>query len=438
VFGNPGWFAEFLVVTIPYILLGFLSTKLNQIKKIFLFVILIVCQIAIILTYSRTGWIIYPFILMVCWFFFYVASWAGTGRFTWGQISKVTLKVIVFVPLTIYVSYFLIFHVFVDNNSSVITDHSKFVQRFSQIKDLGIRKVIWQESLELVKEKPLFGLGYESFKLQNSILKKVKMEFDTPHNLYLQLLVSGGIAGLVLWGIVVFAALFLLLADLVNNKSYFNISVILSIVAFHLYGLAQEMQYIPIIWFLIFMNIGYVMTINEAVLPDWIRKKQTAFFWGVFIVVLAGVVSYASDFESKSLAVKENLKIYALDQNQNDYLGFYLAEQWGGKGTYRWMGSSAIIKLPLAEEVELTFVCSAPDLAREPLILSVFDGNKQIDKITFNRQESITRKYVISGGLKNRKKFKFSVSRTWNLKKLSVANDARNLGVAISEPKKLR
>ena len=131
-------------------------------------------------------------------------------------------------------------------------EDGKFDQRISEMKNPAARKVIWKESLGLVKEKPLFGLGYESFKLHNSILKKVSNHFDTPHNLYLQLLVSGGVHGLTLWGILIFATLYLLVSDLIKNKTYFNIAVILSIVAFHFYGLAQAMQYIPMIWFLIF------------------------------------------------------------------------------------------------------------------------------------------------------------------------------------------
>ncbi|MBU1417930.1 MAG: O-antigen ligase family protein [Proteobacteria bacterium] len=435
VFANPGWFAEYLAVIIPYILLGFLSSELQKTNKICLFGILIVCEIAIILTYSRTGWIIYPFVLIVCWFFFYVATRTDSGRCTWKQVGKVSLQVVISVPLTICVSYFLIFHVFDLLNSSACKDSNKFEQRISQMKNPAARKVIWEESLEMVKEKPLFGYGYESFKLHNTILKKVTKEWDTPHNLYLQLLVSGGIAGLILWGILIFATLYLLVADLIKNKTYFNIAVILSIVAFHLYGLAQAMQYIPMIWFLIFVNIGYAMTINGNVLPDWFRRKETAFTGMLILVVLIGVISYASDFESRKLAAKGNMKIYSADQEQNNYLGFYPSERWKEQGIYRWTGSSAIIKLPRSELFELTFVCGAPDLENNPLVLSVYEGPRQIDEVTFFQQESITKKYFISQARSVDKKLYFQVSRTWNLKKLGVANDTRNLGVAISEIK---
>lgn len=435
VFGNPGWFAEFLAVTIPYILLGFLSAELKRAKKIGLFGILIVCEIAIILTYSRTGWIIYPLVLIVCWFFFYLVIRADTGRFTWGRIAKVSLQVLISVPLTVCVSYFLIFHVFDLLNLSVVKENSKFEQRISQIMKPAARKVIWEESLDIIKEKPLYGLGYESFKRQNGILKKVQKTFDTPHNFYLQLLVNGGVVGLVLWGMLIFATLYLLVADLIKNKTYFNIAVILSIVAFHLYGLAQSMQYIPMIWFLIFLNIGYAMTIKETVLPDWIWRKKTGVIWLLFLVVIAGVIVYANDFESKKLADKEKMKIYSLDQEQDKYLGFYSAERWGEQGIFRWTGSAAIIKLPRAEMFKLTFVCSAPDLAGNPLILSVYDEKRQVDEISFSQQKSITREYFLPRAKDEDTKLSFHVSRTWNLRKLGVADDRRNLGVAISEVK---
>jgi hypothetical protein len=316
-----------------------------------------------------------------------------------------------------------------------VKEQKRFEQRVSQLKNPATRKVIWVETIDLVKEKPLFGFGYESFKQQNSILKKVKKEFDTPHNLYLQLLVSGGIVGLLLWGVLILSTLFLLIVDLIKNKTYFNIAVILSSIAFHLYGLAQTMQYIPMIWLLIFMNIGYAMTINEQVLPDWVRKVKVVSLMGLFLMVMAGVAAYAFDFESKSLAVKKNWNIYALDQNQNKYLGFYRAEQWGKQGIYRWTGSSAAIKLPRAERFKLTFICSAPDLADNPLVLSVFDGDTQIDEISFIRQQSVSREYFIPQARFEEKKLNFHVSRTWNLWKLGVSNDRRNLGGAISEIK---
>lgn len=435
VFANPGWFAEFLAVTIPYVLLGFASPRLKTPQKICLFGLLIICEIAIILTYSRTGWYIYPLVLLVCWFFFYISKQADRGRFTWAQIAKVCLKLILSVPLTVFLSYFLIFTVFDRMDSADLQEKDKFVQRVNQIADPLTRLAIWSESFELVKEKPFFGLGYESYKYQNSILKKTEKEWDTPHNFYIQLLVSGGIAGLMLWGLVIFATVYLLVADLVRNKAYLNIAVILSIVAFHLYGLAQTMQYIPMIWFLAFLNIGYAMTVNENVLPLWIRNNRNVLALLVMVVVSSALIAYASDFESKKLAVKEELEIFSLDQNQNNYLGFYAAENWGELGTYRWTGSSAIIKLPSAEVFEFTIACSAPDLSDKPVVLTVFEGNRQIDEIAFYQPQSITKQYFIPEAISLEKELHFSVSRTWNLKKSGIANDSRNLGVAISEPK---
>lgn len=441
VFANPGWFAEFLAVTIPYVLLGFISQKLKVVQKFCLFAILVVCEIAIILTYSRTGWLIYPLVLLVCWFFFYIATQVGNGIFSWSQIARLLLKVLISVPLTLLISYVLVFYVFNAADSSKVHEGENFGRRVSEMASPVTRKVIWAGSLEIVKEKPFFGLGYESFKFQDSILKKLKnlrLKYDTPHSFYLQLLVSGGIAGLVLWGILLFATLYLLISELIKNKAYFNIAVVLSIVAFHLYGFAQAMQYISVIWFLVFLNIGYAMTINENVLPEWMHKRGPLFAMLLSLFVIGGGIAYTLDFESKKLAEKEYLQIYSLDQEQESNRGFYSPEYWGKLGVYRWMGSSAIMKLPLAELFEFTFVCGAPDLAGNPLVLTVHNGDRALDSIVFHRQESITRQYSLTGASLASKKLFFSVSRTWNLKRLGIANDSRNLGVAISKPKILK
>jgi hypothetical protein len=242
---------------------------------------------------------------------------------------------------------------------------------------------------------------------------------------------------LFLWALVIFASLYLLVADLVKNRAFFNIAPILSIVAFHLYGMAQAMQYIPVIWFLVFLNIGYAMTVNENVLPLWVRRYKPHFAIGLFVFVSIGVLMYALDFQSKSLAAQKELAIYSIDQQQNRYLGFYAREEWGEKGTYRWTGSGAIIKLPSGELFELTYVCSAHDLAADPVMVEVFDGEQQIDKLVFHHPQSITKQYLLPDAMEEEKQLRFSISRTWNLQKAGVAEDRRNLGVAISGPKVL-
>jgi len=438
VFANSGWFAEYLAVTIPYVLLGFISPKLKSAHKICLFGLLIVSEIALILTYSRTGWLLYPLVLLVCWIFFYIATQAHQGKISWTQIYRVILKVMVSIPITIIVSYILIFIVFDSVKSVDVTVEKKFEKRIKKLTTPISRKVIWNETFMLIKEKPFFGFGYESFKYHNKLQKNRSKQWDTPHNFYLQLLVSGGIAGLSLWGLLIFASIYLLIADLVKNKAYFNIAVIISMVAFHIYGLAQSMQYIPMIWLLIFLNIGYAMTINENLFPQWVHRKRYFLVSLLVIVVFAGLISYSNILGFIDNTLEED-RIKANHNRQEDikYLGFYSPEIWGERGIYRWTGSAAVIKPLPAEFLEFTYVCSAPDLSTNPVFLSVYQDTKKIDEIAFYQAQSLTKQYYFKNALIDKKGIYFSVSRTWNLKKLGVANDSRSLGIAISDPKTL-
>jgi len=422
VFANPGWFAEFLAITIPYILLFFATKKIQRIYKLFLFGMLIICEIAIFLTYSRTGWLLYPLILCVCWFLFYIAHQTHTGKYTWSYIGKLVAKISLSVPLTIIVSYFVLFSLLPNLQPADSNEKAKFEKRVSQLTNPITRKAIWKDSVATIQENPVWGGGYESYKFHTSFFKKDGKQWDTPHNLYLQLLVSGGIVGLMLWGLLVFYSMYLLVVDLVRNKSYFNIAVLLSIIAFHFYGLAQSMQYIPVIWFLIFLNIGYSMTIDKSAEPKWIHKHRPLLNYLLLLVVVCGLIAYASNFQSYKTAAALQLTHYSPEQEPERYRGFYPPEQWENMGVFRWTGSTATIKIGTPKIVEFTFVCSAPDLTSNPLFLSVYEEKRLIDRVAFSIPESKTRKYYLpvrQGTTK--KQLRFSVSRTWNLRKLGLA-----------------
>ena len=129
-------------------------------------------------------------------------------------------------------------------------------------------------------------MGYESFNWHVNILvdvpasyfhwfdseAKVNRIHETPHSIFYQLFVSGGIVGLCLWMMVIFYAILVLIFDLVKNKRLINTPVVISIISFHIYGIFQSMQYIPMIWSVIFLNLGYAMTIDEGVLPFQVRR----------------------------------------------------------------------------------------------------------------------------------------------------------------------
>ena len=444
VFGNPGWFSEFLAISIPFILIGFLTPKINRITKLMLFGVLIICEMAIILTYSRTGWLIYPLVLVSCWFVFYLSRKIEAGALSWRAVGKTSIKVIVSVPLTVLISYFLVTGIVRQDNSGTA---GLLQQRFAKISNPAARKKIWQESIAIGREAPFFGLGYESYKHQVLTLASIpgslyskkrqikNINFDTPHNHFLQIFVSNGIVGLFFWLSIVSYAMVILFYDLKAKKNYFNIAVMLSIIAFHQYGLAQSMQYVGVIWFVIFLCFGYAMTLNENALPSGMRQAVTMIILFLFLLTIAGGGVYAGNFESQKLAEKYGLHAYGTDQDSDKYLGFYSEESWGKKGVFRWTGRKAIMKLNSHGIMEINYFCGAPGLNDNPLVLDVSRNGRFIDQITFWKNSLVTRKYFIpsvSGASGTQVELK--VSRTWSPKKEGGGSDTRMLGIAVSEP----
>ncbi|HIJ41635.1 MAG TPA: O-antigen ligase family protein, partial [Deltaproteobacteria bacterium] len=370
-FLNRGWFAEFVLTLVPFVLLGFMSRITGLWWKMLLFGSLVICELALILAGARAGWVSYPLILIICWLFSYFSKEGRFESFHFGW--KDLVKVAVSVPITIGISFLLIFQVLMPlsaylgekTGSTGIQERSKASTGLikSQAGRLlkvgkGGRYYTWGEGLNVGKERPVFGMGYESFNWHANILvdmpesyfhrfyteAKVNRIDDTPHNIFYQLFVSGGIVGLCLWMVVIFYAMLILIVDLVKNKRLINTPVVISIISFHIYGIFQSMQYIPMIWSVIFLNLGYAMTIDDKVLPDRLRRITGVMVKVMIFLVLIGGVVYFMGRGSQDLADRYGLMVYAQDQDWHDYSGFYQKEKWAGGG-YRWSGGKGLVKI---------------------------------------------------------------------------------------------
>ncbi|MCF8128205.1 MAG: O-antigen ligase family protein, partial [Deltaproteobacteria bacterium] len=485
IFGHPGWFAEFVTVTIPFILVGFVKKDRGFLWKVFLFGILVLCEIALILAKSRAGWISYPMTLTFCWISVYLLREEG-GLKTWHIKRKDIIKIAVSVPITIILSLFIVFKLFGVSSSlvkekttnEVAPSHmeSNLVQpsnvkpeaagpsnvkpkprkltaverkakqdslenRFSNILKASDRTTVWKQGYGIGLERPIFGMGYESFGWHMGILRNVeksnirlngsyRYKYDTPHNLYLQLFVSGGFVGLFLWGLLVVYVLAVLVADLIRKNRYFNVCVALSIVSFHVYGVFQSMQYIPMIWFLILLMFGYALTIDGGVLPLSIRRFARVLSMVGIVLVLVGGVVYLNNFESRKLVEKYGLEAYRQDQDKNRYFGFYPLLHGKYRG-YRWSGKRAAIDINGGGTVEIEFKCDTPDVEKDPVVLSVYENDDLLDTVSFTKKGTIRRKYTFPETPGETVPLTLEVSRTWNPHKFYGNFDRKDLGVGV-------
>jgi len=465
VFLNRGWFAEFVLSVVPFVLIGFISKTRGYWFKTLLFAALVICETSLILAGARAGWVSYPLILFICWLFFYFSKEGRLESFKFGWRGLV--KVVVSLPITIVISVLLIFYVLMplsdcrknQGNMKGISRNSRDTGVYLKYQagrivkpSPGGRLYTWGEGFNVGRESPLFGMGYESFCWHANILSKIKDSHankfykeseskfihQTPHSIFYQVFVSGGIAGLFLWVILIGYALFILLVDLINNRHMLNIPVIISIISFHIYGIFQSMQYIPMIWLLIFLNLGYAMTINESVLPVRARKGLSALAVVAVVLVVIGGMVYLWNFESRNLAKKYGLRIYAMDQNRDRFAGFFQHSKRWKYGDYRWSGKRGAVYVPNGGTIELDFRCQTPDAEKEPVVLSVFHDGSLLDRVLFSKskKETVRRKYSLTETPGEEQELLIDVSRTWNPHKHLGNYDRRNLGVGVAIARK--
>ncbi|KJU87423.1 O-antigen polymerase [Candidatus Magnetobacterium bavaricum] len=436
-FLNRGWYSQFVTIVVPYILLGFFSKNRTTAKIVVLFIFLIIFEISLILAEARAGWVTYPLVLFLCWMFFYCFKGDAYRKIRIGVMIKVALSV----PITIILSLLLIFYVIIPTNTATKSGSDNaakaaILKQASRIVTPDSRADIWRQSITIIKEKPIMGMGFETFAFYGKIFSDIPQSpfkqkhgtstEDTPHNMYLELLVNNGVIGLILWILIVAYTLLILIVDLSKNRNLLNAPVIVSIICFHIYNVFQEFASLPVVWILVFINISYTMTIQNAVLSSHLRKMWANILKISVIIVVLSSIHYISNTSLKFLKHKYN---YTMPKD-NTYSGFY------DYTDRRWFSKEGSIYLSGKGIVEFSFFCDHPDVHKKPVTLYIYVDNTLVDEITFLTAGTKNWTYPIDG--QNRHHFKFIVSRTYNPFIYGIQTDNRIMGIAVSSAMQIK
>jgi len=478
-FGNRGWFGEFILISVPFVLIGFMSKTRGIWWRVLLFASLVLCEIALLLAGGRAGWVSYPLILFVCWLFFWFTKEGrlASFRLSWKDLMKVGISV----PITIVISFIIVFQVLMPlsdylrdqgdtkeprKDSKQMTQYLK--SRVVDLKrsDPGGRQYTWGQGFNVGSESPIFGVGYESFCWHANVLAPVsgshfntfykgRIIHQTPHNIFFSIFSSGGAVGLYLWLVTIGYALVILTFDLIREKRLLNIPVIICILSFHIFGIFQSMQYIPMIWSVIFLCLGYAMTIDPEVLPGRLQRASGVLTKTSVVLLGIGIFFYVSNFESRNLAQKYDLRIYAMEQDRDRFAGFFQHSQRWQYGDYRWCGRKGAIYVPGGGAVELAFHCRTPEMEKEPVEVQVSHEGTVLDTIVFGgtsgergagskggsaklkaessklKAESVKRSYVLPETPGQTQRLVIDVSRTWIPHNHLGNFDRRELGVGV-------
>lgn len=198
---NPNHFAGFLEMAIPVSLAYGLSfsggrsenggiwqrfLKARFSGRFLIFFATALMALSLLLSGSRGG--IFSFVASLV-FFYLLLSWGGGGRFRSWALGLFLLIVITY---------------------AAWIGLDPVIQRFVETKEtLPVRTLIWEDTLRLIMDFPIFGTGLGSYGLTYTLYKKAYSGptfYSHTHNDYLELAAETGLLGfiLVLYGIINF------------------------------------------------------------------------------------------------------------------------------------------------------------------------------------------------------------------------------------------
>lgn len=196
--GQKNWISNYLALIFPLIFSLFLLEEVKK-NKIYLFLLLSVIYTTIMICQSRGIWISISLTLI---FAIYIVI-----KFNIYEIFKKNKK-----WLIILLSTFLIITIIysTDNplNKSLLTLPQRALSTFDEEDpSINTRFLIWKNTLQMIKDKPLLGSGIGTFKMnyldyqaeflnENPGSIKYWTHAREPHNEYLQIWAELGIIGL--------------------------------------------------------------------------------------------------------------------------------------------------------------------------------------------------------------------------------------------------
>lgn len=223
-----------LGMMVPFIYSHLLYTHKNKIKeKIFFLISFVLSSMALILTFTRGAWLgAFISILVIT---IYRIGW------------KAILLVLVLPGILIF---------------GPVRDRIKDTKNNPH----GGRKEIWIWSVEMIKERPIFGYGFNSFQ---KLLYKKNIDYGISHfhshNIYLNTFVESGLVGIVLLLSVTFFILKYILQLVQENKTPMILGILGVVIDFYLHGFVDNVfwgETMYMFWF--FIGILFFLNKKDA------------------------------------------------------------------------------------------------------------------------------------------------------------------------------
>jgi len=204
--GQKNWVSNYLAMVFPLVFSYFLLLKEKR-RKIIYYLLLSILYAVLIIFQSRGIWISAGLTLILAIFFLY--------KFRLFNIFKENKRWLFLLFLT-----FVLITVIYSTQNPLNKNIDTMPQRLTSIYEdefssLNPRLLIWNTTLEMIKDKPFFGIGIGLFKMdylvyqadflqQNPSYLKYGSRSEEAHNEYLQLAAELGIIGLGIFLYIIF------------------------------------------------------------------------------------------------------------------------------------------------------------------------------------------------------------------------------------------
>jgi len=277
--GQKNWTSNYTALIFPIVFSFFSLEKIKRIKILY-FLLLSTNYVALMICQSRGIWISICVTLIIALYLII--------KFSFSIIFKenkkwIILLLIIFIAITIIYS--------TDNplNISAITVTERAISTFNE-KDPSIntRLLIWNTTLNMIKEKPILGSGIGSFKMNylnyqaehlkdNPYYVKYYSNARESHNEYLQIGAESGIIGLGIF-LLIFFIFFLMVIKNFNQekddrKKIIVFGLSLGVICFLIHSLFTFPLHVPALGSAFFIIVGLTIVYIKNSDPSYPNKK---------------------------------------------------------------------------------------------------------------------------------------------------------------------
>ena len=187
----------------------------------------------------------------------------------------------------------------------------------------GTRLVLWQSAKEGFVDKPLLGWGPENYfapfykyidqTLFTDEYKGVGVNNDKPHNMYLEIAVTGGLLGLLFY----LAIFYFLFSELNRKKVHFFEKAIIGSMIFA-YLIQNSLFFDTITSYLMLgLIIGYVASVNQKYYPEIKHIGTEIYLMATLFVLFFWVFVYLPYSQQKIFA--KVVKEYPIEKRADEY-----------------------------------------------------------------------------------------------------------------------